>query len=55
MVNDNYKHYAGEVQVVLEPIDNDGTRNLVGRVDAEELLLFDVIRDGDVVTFFPVR
>lgn len=55
MVNDNYKHYAGEVQVVLEPIDNDGTRNLVGRIDAEELLLFDVIGDGDVVEFAPVR
>jgi hypothetical protein len=55
IVNDNYKHYAGEVQVVLEPIGNDGTRNLVGRIDAEELLLFDVIRDGDIITFFPVR
>lgn len=55
MVNDNYKHYAGEVQVVLEPIKNDGTRNLVGRIDAEELTMFDVIYDGDIVVFLPAR
>lgn len=55
MVNDNYKHYAGEVQVVLEPIKNDGTRNLVARVDDEELTMFDVIADGDVVVFLPAR
>ena len=55
MVNDNYKHYAGEVQVVLEPIKNDGTRNLVGRINAEELTIFDVIGDGDIVVFMPAR
>lgn len=55
IVNDNYKHYAGEVQVVLEPIKNDGTRNLVGRISAEELTMFDVIYDGDIVVFLPVR
>lgn len=55
MVNDNYKHYAGEVQVVLRPIKNDGTRNLVARVSPDELTMFDVIADGDVVVFLPVR
>jgi hypothetical protein len=55
MVNDNYKHYAGEVQVVLDPIANDGTRNLVGRIDAQELTMFDAIKDGDLVVFLPVR
>ncbi len=55
MVNDNYRHYAGEVQVVLRPIVNDGTRNLVGRIDPEEMTLFDVIHDGDLVTFVPAR
>lgn len=54
MVNDNYKHYAGEVQVVLEPIANDGTRNLVARIDREEMTMFDVISDGDAVIFLPV-
>lgn len=55
MVNDNYKHYAGEVQVVLVPIKNDGTRNLVGRISSEELTMFDVIADGDIVVFIPER
>lgn len=51
MVNDNYKHYAGEVQVILMPIRNDGTRNLVARINPEEMTMFDVIEDGDVVIF----
>ncbi len=55
MVNDNYKHYAGEVQVVLRPLSNDGTRNLVGRIDPQELTLFDVIDDSDIVVFIPAR
>jgi len=55
MVNDNYKHYAGEVQVVLKPIVNDGTRNLVARIDSQEMTMFDLIGDYDVVEFLPVR
>lgn len=55
IVNDRYKHYAGEIQVVLEPIVNDGTRNLVARIDAEEMELFDLIAAGDAVIFLPVR
>ena len=55
MVNDRYKHYAGEVQVVLRPLANDGTRNLVGRIDEQEMTMFDVVRDGDIVVFIPAR
>ena len=55
MVNDNYKHYAGEVQVVLRPVNNDGTRNLVGRIDPQEFTLFDVIDKSDIIVFIPVR
>ena len=55
IVNDNYKHYAGEVQVVLEPIVNDGTRNLVGRIDREEMTMFDVVGDYDLVVFLPAE
>ena len=32
-------------------IANDGTRNLVGRIDSQEMTMFDVIADGDVVVF----
>jgi hypothetical protein len=39
------------VQVVLVPIRNDGTRNLVARINPEEMTMFDVIEDGDVVVF----
>lgn len=55
IVNDNYKHYAGEVQVVLRAMKDDGIRNLVGRISSDELTMFDVIADGDVVVFLPVR
>ncbi len=55
MVNDNYKHYAGEVQVVLVPILNDGTRNLVGRINEQEMTLFDAIGQGDELVFLPQR
>lgn len=54
IVNDGYKHYAGEVQVVLEPMPNDGIRNLVGRISAEEMYVLDAVRDGDAVVFVPV-
>lgn len=51
IVNDNYKHYAGEIQIVKMPIVNDGTRNLVGHLDAEEYQMMDLIYDGDLVEF----
>ena len=55
IVNNNYKNYAGEVQVVLEPIENDGTRNLVARIDNQEMTMFDAIDDNDLVIFLPAR
>lgn len=51
MVNDNYKHYAAEVQIVLKPIVNDGTRNLVGHLDEQEQEMLELIHDMDVVIF----
>ena len=53
IVNDGYKHYAGEVQVVLECMPNDGIRNLVGRVSPDEMYVLDAVRDGDAVVFVP--
>lgn len=52
MVNDNYKHYAAEVQIVLKPIVNDGTRNLVARLDPQEFELLSMVNDGDTVVFW---
>lgn len=51
MVNDSYKHYSGEVQIVRLPIRNDGQRNLVGKLAEDETDLLDLIHDGDIVTF----
>ena len=46
VVNDNLKHYRGELEIVLTEIPNDGERNLVGRVKEEELALLDYITPG---------
>lgn len=51
LVNDNYKHYAGEIQIVKIPILNDGTRNRIGHLDADEYQMMDLIHDGDLVEF----
>lgn len=55
IVNDNYRHYAGEVHVVREPIINDGTHNLVARIDHEEMRMLKLIEPGQAVVFLPVR
>lgn len=51
VVNNNYAHYAGEVQIVRLPIENDGIRNHVGKLAEGEMDMLDLIQDGDVVTF----
>ncbi len=54
MVNDNYKHYSGELQIVRIPIRNDGTRNLIGKLAKDETDLLDLITDGDIVTLIEI-
>lgn len=44
VINDNLKHYRGEVQIILEDIPNDGERNLVGRISDEEMCVLDQIK-----------
>lgn len=39
IVNDQLAHYRGELQVVLKPIKNRGTHNLVGRLNQSEQLI----------------
>lgn len=51
MVNDNYKHYAGEVQIVQIPLVNDGTRNIVATIDEQEMELVKLIQDMDILVF----
>ena len=51
MVNANYHHYMGELQVVRIPIANDGTRNRVGRLAPHEEELLALVGDGACVRF----
>ncbi len=51
IVNDNYKHYAGEIQIARLPMVNDGTRNFIGVLNSDEMKMLDVINDGDAVVF----
>lgn len=44
IINDNLKHYRGELQIVLSPIPNDGCRNLVGKIKQEELCILDEVK-----------
>ena len=53
IVNDSFKHYAGEVQIACLPIVNDGTRNLVGRLAENEVDMIELLNDKDVITFLP--
>lgn len=41
VVNDNLSHYRGEVEIVLTEIENDGQRNLVGRVAETDVRILD--------------
>lgn len=41
MVNDHLKHYLGEVEIVLQDIENDGERNLVGHIPADEMMILE--------------
>ncbi|RMC23657.1 MULTISPECIES: DUF871 domain-containing protein [unclassified Lactobacillus] len=43
VVNEKYPRYKGEMQVVLKPFENDGRRNLVGRIIDDDLDLLDEI------------
>ena len=51
VVNDNCRHYAGEVQIVRRPFRNDGQRNLAGHIAEEEMLLLDFLKASDYFSF----
>lgn len=51
IVNDAYRHYAGEIQIARLPIRNDGKRNLVGRISPQEMEMLELIKNGDYLEF----
>ena len=55
VVNDRYRHYSGELQIVREPIVNDGRRNLVARLAPGEEMVLDLIEPNDLVEFCEYR
>lgn len=51
IVNDNLKHYRGELQVVLKDMKVDGQRNLLGHLPEDEMILLDEITLGSPFCF----
>lgn len=51
VVNDNCRHYKGEVQIVLKPMKNDGQRTLIGHILESELILLDFIGPREHIQF----
>ncbi|WWR16392.1 MupG family TIM beta-alpha barrel fold protein [Lachnospiraceae bacterium JLR.KK008] len=47
IVNDNLKHYAGELMIVLDQIRADDCYNYVGRINEGEQLILDCIRPAN--------
>ena len=41
VVNDNLAHYRGEVEIVLTEVENDGQRNLAGRIADTDVRILD--------------
>ena len=46
-----YGHYAGEVQIALNPMTNSGKSNVVGRIKEDELFILDFIKPWQKFTF----
>lgn len=46
IVNDNLKHYCGELQICMKDMANDGQRNLVGHLDEDEMRIVEMMEPG---------
>ena len=52
IVNDTNRHYSGELQIVKEPIINDGKRNLIAKLAPHEEMMLELIQANDLVEFY---
>ena len=50
-MNDNYRHYAGEIQIARLPLRNDGQRNVIGHLADNEADLLELLPDGTNIRF----
>ena len=55
IVNNNYQHYAGEIQIVRIPFKNVGQRNYLGHLAEGEELMLDLLKNFDEVTFLKAK
>jgi len=55
IVNDNYRHYSGEIHIVREPIINDGKRNIIAKLAPHEEMLLELIYRNDLVEFYEFK
>lgn len=51
ILNSNSKNYKGELQIVLKKIKNDGIRNLVAKLESEELQLVSLLQPNQKFYF----
>lgn len=51
IVNNNYPHYAGEIQIALMDMENDGQRNYLGHLDENEQRLLELVTNRDILIF----
>ena len=51
IVNESNIHYKGELQIVLQDIENDGERNYVGSIKSEEMIILDLLQAADYFKF----
>lgn len=43
ILNNNYEHYAGEMQIALKKMKNNNARNVIGKIKEEELFLLNLL------------
>lgn len=53
--NDNFGQYKGETQVILQPIEDDGTRNVVGKLTDQAIDLLDDLQPMSTFKFVEVE
>lgn len=53
MCNQDYGQYAGELQIALKPLKNDGKRSILGRVRSDAQFLLEGLRAGQAFQLDP--
>jgi len=51
IVNNNYQHYAGEVQICMIPFEDDKIRNVVGHISPEEMKQVELLKSEQIWQF----